>query len=674
MKHAHSIRARWLPCLALAASLLPVGAGAATAAPDPVDVASHARADLFNDIKISPDGRYFAATVSTIDRTTLVVLERDGLKPVSRLPVDEGSHVDEFHWVGPERIVFSSAAAWTSISQPRPMGRLYAINPDGSDLLVVYGQRKTVKLSSLGSSGPPVGFGTLIDDLPNDDDHILVAVDDSRRYRPSWVERINVHTGASKLVVRAPVSRSRFLADAKGVVRFAVGSDSDNALKVFHRAAEGEKWKPFANQADDNQIVYPIGLDAQGEAVFLQLERADGTDEIVRHDLASGRRTSLLRDPVVDPGPIVWSGANAAVPIGSDFHGPVPRTAFFDEASEEAKLFRKLEAAFPGQQVRLTSTARNGALALVAVSSQGNPGDFYLFDTRTLQATYVLSRRTWIDTDAVAHTRPIKLSARDGLELHGFLTVPVGAREDRLPMVVLPHGGPFGVYDRLEFDPEAQLLADAGYAVLKVNFRGSGNYGRRFRELGARQWGGTMQDDLTDATRWAIEQGIADSSRICIYGASYGGYAALMGVAKEPSLYRCAAGYVGVYDLQQMVHMDARGEASENWHEEWVGKRSELGPVSPVKLAANIRVPVFLASGGADTTAPYYHSKKMEEALKKAGVPVESLTFDIEGHGFYIQANREEFYRRLLDFLAPHLGGRKAMPAPPRPAAEAAAP
>jgi dipeptidyl aminopeptidase/acylaminoacyl peptidase len=202
------------------------------------------------------------------------------------------------------------------------------------------------------------------------------------------------------------------------------------------------------------------------------------------------------------------------------------------------------------------------------------------------------------------------------------------------------------------------MLSQAGYSVLRVNFRGSGNYGRAFMHAGGLEWGRKMQDDLTDATKWAVEQGIADANRICLYGASYGGYAALMGAAREPSLYRCAAGYVGVYDMDEFHEDDSDYSRSrESWVLDWLGEAESMREISPVALASNIKVPVFLAAGGTDRRVPIVHSKRMEKALKKAGTPVESLYFDTEGHGFYTEPHRREYYTRLLAFLSRHLGG-----------------
>ena len=199
--------------------------------------------------------------------------------------------------------------------------------------------------------------------------------------------------------------------------------------------------------------------------------------------------------------------------------------------------------------------------------------------------------------------------------------------------------------------------------MLQLNFRGSGGYGQPFTNAGQREWGKAMQDDLTDATRWAIQQGFADGGRVCIYGASYGAYASLMGVAKEPTLYKCAVGYVGVYDLPTMhTHGDIQGYGSgQTYLREWIGERSELAAVSPSNMADRIKVPVFLAAGGEDQRTPIAHSKMMERALIANGVPVETLYVNNEGHGFYLETNRREYYTRLLAFLSRHIGGAPAV-------------
>jgi dipeptidyl aminopeptidase/acylaminoacyl peptidase len=253
--------------------------------------------------------------------------------------------------------------------------------------------------------------------------------------------------------------------------------------------------------------------------------------------------------------------------------------------------------------------------------------------------------------------QPFEMRARDGLPLHGFVTMPIDGAHPA-PMVVMVHGGPYFVADDWGFDDETQLLAAHGYAVLRVNFRGSANFGRAFMERGYMQWGAAMQDDVTDATRWAIQQHLADPQRICIYGGSYGGYAALMGAAREPTLYRCAVGLSGVYDLNRLyswgdIH---RGNYGMNYLGRVLGHDSTaLAARSPANLAAQITVPVLLAHGALDGRVPNKYAKEMRKSMANAGHPAEYVEYPYEGHGLADPAHQHDFYSRLLRFLDDNL-------------------
>jgi dipeptidyl aminopeptidase/acylaminoacyl peptidase len=445
-------------------------------------------------------------------------------------------------------------------------------------------------------------------------------------------------------------------------VRLAMGADGDNLSRLYHRSGEGAEWILVNNEAQTKRRETPLGFSADGTTVYLRTDQPRGPDAILAWDVATGQRREVLRDDTVDPYEIIYASHGPREPIGALFMDGTPRTAFFDPAHPDARLQRMLEEAFEGEMVRITSRTSDGRQALVLVTSDRNSGDFFRFDTVAKKAEHLVSRRSWLDPLQMTTARPVALKARDGLPLQGYLTVPKGSSGKDLPLVLLPHGGPYGIQDTWEFNGEAQLLAAAGYGVLQLNYRGSGGYGEAFQQAGARQWGLAMQDDLTDATRWAIAEGIADPRRICIYGASYGAYAALMGVAKEPALYRCAAGYVGVYDLVTRSRaLDGGARSLETWSQEWLGTdREALLAVSPNRQAARIRVPVFLAAGGEDEVTPVEHTRMMEAALRKTGVPVESLYYPTEGHGFYTQPHLREYYTRLLAFLDRHIGAGAA--------------
>lgn len=626
-----------------------------------VDVADYVKRDQFEEIKISPNGDFYAATVPMEDRTILAVLSRADNKVVTSFNTGRNTAIADFVWVNPRQLVVSTAEKFGLMDQPRLTGELYRVDTSGSaDMLV--GQRLNHQQTGTNIKTKKVEFvaAFLTDDLPADERNVIISVVPFNADPFTRAERMDVNSGRRAPIARAPVRNARFVTDNAGVVRFALGSGTDNVNKLYYRRGDGAEWQLLNDEAATARIEVALGFSADNSVAYLQVEHAQGPDSIVAMDTATLARTELLRDDNVDPDRIIRK-AGTAVPVGVLYLDGKPRTAFFDEASAEARLQRSLEAAFPEDFPFVTSSTSDGRLALVHTWSDRNPGDFFVFDTQAKKADHLISSRNWFDPAAMAAAQPVAFKARDGLVINGFLTLPpAGGRN--LPTVVMPHGGPFGIFDQWAFDADSQMLAAAGYAVLRVNYRGSGNYGRAFRQAGARQWGAKMQDDITDATRWLIAEGHADPRRICLFGASYGGYATLMGVAREPDLYRCAAGYVGVYDLP-MMHtrgdIQQRG-SGETYLNEWIGPTAGLGGVSPNRIADRIKVPVFLAAGGEDERAPIEHSRLMERALVAAGVPVETLYYPREGHGFYVPANRIAFYTQLLAFLNRHIGGSTA--------------
>lgn len=639
---------------------------------DGVDVSAFVKRDQFKTIQISPKGDYYAATVPLEDRTILVVMRRSDNKVTTSFALGRNTHVDGFAWVNPERLLISVSEKMGALAEPRGTGEIYAINAQGGGAEILVGQR--VQGNGLGTKIQPrkveMVAARLVDDLPADDKNVIIAVMPFSNDPFTRAERMDVYTGRRTPVANAPVRNAHFVTDNAGEVRFAHGFGLENRWKLYYRDARGNDWRLVNDEAVSGTAWQPVGFSADNTVAYLDAVQKSGPNAVLAYETATGKTTQVLRDAVADPARHLYVQGR---PIGAVFMDGKPKLAFYDEKDSRARLYRSLEAALAPEPVMITSETDDGRYALVETWSDRSPGDFYLFDTQAKKMSHLLSRRSWFDPAKMAEMRPFSFAARDGLMLHGYLTLPVGRSERNLPMVVMPHGGPYGIQDHWGFDGDVQMLADAGYAVLQLNFRGSGGYGQAFQEAGAKEWGGKMQNDLTDATRWAVGQGYADAKRICIYGGSYGGYAALMGVAKEPDLYRCAVGYVGVYDLPAMQKEDARNSnRMGRWSSEWVGDLASLAAVSPNRMADRIKVPVFLAAGGEDEVAPIAHSKMMEAALVKAGASVETLYYPNEGHGFYLEANRAEFASRLLAFLSRHLGG--AVAGTPVPTAAGKAP
>lgn len=277
-----------------------------------------------------------------------------------------------------------------------------------------------------------------------------------------------------------------------------------------------------------------------------------------------------------------------------------------------------------------------------------------------MKASFIAAPNKNLDPNQLSPMQPFTITARDGMTLPGYLTLPKGAEKgDKLPMIVNVHGGPHGPRDMWGFNAENQFFANRGYAVLQVNFRGSGGYGSEFLEAGYGEWGRAMQNDVTDATQWAIDEGYADADRICIYGGSYGGYAAMMGVAKEPDLYQCGVGYVGVYSLPLMFEAGdiSRNQSGEKYLERVLGTdMNVLKANSPVNLVDNIKADILLVHGAKDVRVPIEHYEQLKSALNRADKPYQTLVKDDEGHGFQKEANKFELYKRLEQFFEKHIG------------------
>ncbi|MBS0462420.1 MAG: S9 family peptidase [Proteobacteria bacterium] len=570
------------------------------------------------------------------------------------------TEVEDFWWVNDHRLLISAGEKSGLLEKPRPTGELYGMDADGSNQGILIGYRAVTQESgshiTVGKR-TQAGAATMVAHIPGDSDHVIVAVwpygSGASGYEKA--ARMDVRTGQTVVVATAPVRNADFTTDLQGNVRFATGADNNNKLRTYYRDDANASWVLLNDAAVSKLNLTPLGFGADGRTAYLTREDAgNGPDTLVAYDTTSHTMKDVRRDATADPEPVY--GAHREL-IGVRYVDAKPRFVFFNEQGDIEQSFRALEGSFADQAVAPAGFTTDGKQMLVFVYSDRSPGDYYLFDLGSKKAVHLASHRDWIDPDRMGPQRAVTLTARDGVVLHGFLTVPAGSTGKNLPLVVNPHGGPFFVADRWGFDGEVQLLASRGYAVLQLNYRGSSGFGRQFAHSGYLQWGRAMQDDLTDATKWAIAQGIADPKRICIYGASYGGYAALEGVAKEPNLYRCAAGYVGVYDLPTMYHAGDVQErkSGENYLKETLGEDG-LEAISPTHLASRIVAPVLLAAGKQDERAPPIHTEMMRDALQKAGKPVQATIYAGEGHGFYLEADREAFYNSLLAFLDRNIG------------------
>jgi dipeptidyl aminopeptidase/acylaminoacyl peptidase len=630
---------------------------------EPPPLTDFSRHIQYDDVKISPDGEYLAAIIVVNDKRHLSLLNLKTLTGNNVRPRD-GDELATFDWVSANRVIYTLGTKVGGIEKPFPTGELFAVNADGSGGAMLFGFR--LDGQQTGSNIKQVtserAHARLIDGLLDDDRNVLVATDswDSGRegdFSKLW--RMNVQSGKRLPITTAPIRAAQFLVDHKGQARFAYSEDVEGKLKVYYRGGDKEKWELVFDEASDGGRAIPIAFARDNETVYWKCANGGAVGGLCRWTDKERKFEALWSNRSVELESLITSFDGQDV-VGVRALPGRPSLDPIRKGDETIKAIVALMQQFPGDDVKIVSATPDGRKVIVLVSADVNPGEFYLLDRETKKLSFLLARAPWIKPEQMGAMEPIEVKARDGMNLYGYLTRPVGKEEAKgLPLIVLPHGGPYGLRDVWGYDPEVQALASRGYAVLQLNFRGSGGYGYAYEKAGYGEWGAKMQDDLTDATQWAISSGVADAKRICIFGASYGGYAALQGAVREPALYRCAIGYVGVYDLPMMY---SRGDIpqsrrGENYLKKVLGEdQQQLAQRSPINQLDRLKAKVMLIVGGQDKRVPPVHGENLHNALLKRKVEHEWLYQRTEGHGFYDEANVTDMYTKLIAFLDSNIG------------------
>jgi len=622
----------------------------------------------YRNVTISPNGRYFGVIAPADGRDILVTVKSDKSAIVGRFGFrDTNESVWAYRWMKDEHLLIEPATVYGWKDQPSWYGDLFSARADGRDFRAIYGYRagEMQTGSRIRKAAPVRGWGYLVSDLAAHPEDILVASYPwvaSGGTRPT-LQRISLSSGVARKSLGAPAVDTEFLASPGGEVRLATARDKDDVERVYEYSPEKSEWEEIArNSRRDGESMRPVGMSADGRIAYYLSDADSTTTGLYSFDLASRQHKLVYRhadDNVesvqLDP----WTGELLWVTLAAE-QGVV----VLNQEHRLAKLRQRLDKAFPGTYITFTSITRDNSRAIFHVRSDRDPGAWYSLDTATREAKLELVANPRIDPAQMVPMQKVSLRARDGLALHGYYTALPRDGERKPPLVLLVHGGPHA-RDEWEFNPEVQMLATRGYAVLQVNFRGSTGYGRAFEIAGRGQWGRAMQDDLTDATRWAVSEGLADPDRICIMGSSYGGYASLMGLVREPRLYQCAIDMFGVTDFNEFF---SSGDIPDLLYgraylRDAIGTdRREWDARSPTRLADQILAPVLIVAGGQDKRVPVAHSELMERALKKAGKPVEALYFPTEGHGFSRLEHRVQAYQKVLDFLARAIGEAAVRP------------
>jgi dipeptidyl aminopeptidase/acylaminoacyl peptidase len=610
------------------------------------------------NLVLSPDGQRFAALLNEPDRTVLVSQRITG--DAAAQPVLQTDNAEfQFRWarwVNNGRLLVGVRFAARRGFVRTVETRLLSVRADGTGVVNLVSNQPLAGTMS-GTVRAQQLQDQVLDWLPEDGQHVLLALVDPNYGGSPGVYKVDVETGERRLV-RAP-ERNVFtwVTDVQHRVRVAV-REVDGLYEVRALEPGGSEWRTLWSYRAGGDVVWPLGFGLDPQELYVRADH-EGREAIfsVRLDQPDLPRTLRLAHPLHDvQGALLRAPANGEVVGlrngGTDDENGQSRSELWSPPWRA--LAKSIDAALPERDNRLIAMSRDEQRYLVYSSGNGQPGEYFFGNRAANEMSFMANAYPALTGVKLAGKRRATIKARDGLNLDAWLTRPVGSGNAPLPLVLLPHGGPASRDDD-DFDSWAELLANRGYTVLQVNFRGSDGYGRQFKEAGLQRWGLEMQDDLTDAVQWAIAQRIADPKRICIVGGSYGGYAALMGLVKTPELYRCAVSFAGVTDLPDLIafERDYRGgdEAAERQFGSAWRDRDRLRSTSPARQAERVQAPVLLVHGDADRVVPVEQSRDMAKALRRAGKPVRYIEQEGGDHQLSRNTQRVEFFKAMEAFL-----------------------
>ncbi|MFP4470369.1 MAG: prolyl oligopeptidase family serine peptidase [Bacteroidales bacterium] len=588
--------------------------------------------------QISPDGKYFSYLAPYENRMNIFV-QKIGKEKATRLTSETDRDIAGYYWANKDRI-------------------LYLKDSGGDENFAVYGVDKNGK--NLKCLTCFEGVRTqILDDLRDIPDEIIVGLN-KRNPQVFDPYRLNIETGDMTMLAENPGNIQGWMTDHEGKLRVAIAIVDGVNTQILYRDNEEEEFVPTLT-TNFKESVSPAFFDFDNsEKVYAVSNLGRDKSAVVLFDMKNGKELDVLyQNDDYDVSNVSYSRKRKVLTSASYVSWKRERH-FFDEQTKD--IFDKLNNELGEYELGISGSNDDEDMYIVRTYSDRSLGSYYLYDYENNELTKIHDVSPWIDENAMASVFPIEYRARDGMMIHGYLTLPEGLNLETakdLPVVVNPHGGPWA-RDNWGFNPEIQFLANRGFAVLQMNFRGSTGYGRKFWESSFKKWGLDMQNDITDGVYWLINQGIADKDRIAIYGASYGGYATLQGIVVTPTLYAAAVDYVGVSNLFTfMKTIPPYWKPLLDMMYEMVGNPEtdsiQFAATSPALNADKMMTPLFVAQGANDPRVNKDESDQIVAALKERGIDVEYMVKDNEGHGFHNEENRFDFYRAMEKFLETHL-------------------
>lgn len=587
--------------------------------------------------QISPDGKYFSYTAPYEDRMNIFV-QKIGSKKATRLTSETDRSVAGYFWANNNRI-------------------LYLKDDGGDENFALYGVDRTGKNQKCLTCFENVRT-QILDDLEDIPDEVIIGLN-KRNAQVFDPYRLNIKTGEMTMLAENPGNIQGWLTDHEGRLRAAFAIVDGVNVQIQYRDNEDEEFRPVLTTSFKDEIS-PAFFDFENKHVYATSNLGRDKSAVVLFDIANGKELEVLyENDEYDVSGVHYSRKRKVVTSASYTSWKRERH-FFDEQTK--KLFARLEKELGDYEIAITGANKNEDMYIIRTYSDRSLGSYYLYNVTEDKIEKIHEVSPWIDENVMGKQFPVKYEARDGLVINGYLTLPLGLTPETakdLPVVINVHGGPWA-RDSWGFNPEVQFLANRGYAVLQMNFRGSTGYGRAFWEASFKQWGLSMQNDITDGVYWLINQGIADKDKVAIYGGSYGGYATLQGIVVTPTLYAAAVDYVGVSNLFSfMKTIPPYWEPLLDMMYEMVGNpednKVQFEATSPALNADKIMTPLFVAQGANDPRVNIDESDQIVKALEDRGIEVEYMVKDDEGHGFHNEENRFDFYRAMEAFLSKHI-------------------
>lgn len=627
----------------------------------PIPIEALAAPASLSDPVLSPDGYRIASRLKAQDKDWIAIWDlraAPGAQP--RLFEEGGFDVRWLRWAGPNRLLIGI----------RVQRRLEGVEIMVTRTIVL--DANTWRAIALETGHGIIGDGVIFVDPAGA--YALITTQATVDQYPN-VMRLDLATGEASMAQRGIFGVWDWFTDNNGVVRAGV-EYTERRIKLYYRAGPGQDLRRIATRRypQDGSVIDMIRFTTEPSRGIVLTNAVTGRFAAYRYDFANDTRgEAIFEHPQVDVSSLIMGDDDVA---GVRYEDDRRRIQWLDPDLQ--RLQGTIDRALPNKVNLIVDRSDDENRILIWSSAANDPGTYYVFDRAARRIEAFASPHEQLIDRGLAPVRAVNFRGRDGTEIPGYLTLPAGRPERGLPLILMPHGGPF-IRDSWEFDPWVQFLASRGYAVLQVNFRGSTGYGRAYAERGIGQWGAGMIDDLEDGVDWLVAQGIADGGRVCVMGASYGGYVALWAPIRKPDRYRCAISFAGVADVRAMLRYDRRQFAATRYSREWERwvqgeERSDLNAISPQMQAGRIRVPLLIAHGEKDRNVPVSHSRNLLRAITRArtGGNVESIFYPEAGHGFSRPQDSADFLRRVEAFLARHNPAEVAAPA--APAAPAASP